>query len=58
VESLLQEYAVATITKDWFVGLAGFHTQHGLTSGLSAKLLLERLETTPGLWAAIPWTPP
>jgi ribosomal protein S18 acetylase RimI-like enzyme len=53
-ESFLLEYAVAAISKERLVGLAGFHTQRGaLTSGMSAELLMERLGTPGGLWAAM-----
>lgn len=53
-ESFLLAYAVAAISKGNLVGLAGFHTTRGaLTSGMSAELLLERLGTLGGLWAAI-----
>lgn len=53
-ESFLLEYAVAAISKGRLVGLAGFHTKRGaLTSGMSAELLLKRLGTLGGLWAAI-----
>lgn len=53
-ESLLLEFAIAAICNDRLVGLAGFHTQHGaLTSGMSADLLVERLGTLGGLWAAM-----
>lgn len=53
-ESFLLAYAVAAISKGSLVGLAGFHTKRGaLTSGMSAELLLERLGTLGGLWAAI-----
>jgi GNAT superfamily N-acetyltransferase len=53
-ESFLLEYAVAAISKERLVGLAGFHTQRGaLTSGMSGELLLECLGTLGGLWAAL-----
>ena len=53
-ESFLLEFALAAISEGRLVGLAGFHTQLGaLTSGMSAELLLERLGTVGGLWAAI-----
>lgn len=53
-ESFLLAYAVAAISNGRLVGLAGFHTMRGaLTSGMSADLLLERLGTLGGLWAAI-----
>lgn len=53
-DSLLLEFAVAAISEGRLVGLAGFHTQRGaLTGGMSAELLLERLGTLGGVWAAI-----
>jgi GNAT superfamily N-acetyltransferase len=53
-KSFLLEYALAAISKERLVGLAGFHTQRGaLTSGMSAELLMERLGTPGGLWAAM-----
>ncbi|MGD9006965.1 MAG: GNAT family N-acetyltransferase [Desulfobacteraceae bacterium] len=53
-ESFRLAYAAAAISDGELVGLAGFHTQYGaLTSGMSGELLLERLGTLSGLWAAI-----
>jgi ribosomal protein S18 acetylase RimI-like enzyme len=53
-ESFLLAYSVTAILNGGLVGLAGFHTQRGaLTSGMNAELLLERLGTLGGLWAAI-----
>jgi GNAT superfamily N-acetyltransferase len=53
-ESLQLEYAAAAISGGRLVGLAGFHTRRGaLTGGMNAGLLLDRLGTLGGLWAAM-----